>query len=85
MKNMNKKQGSKVFFERMDDFLTKYGHESSVILRKWAYFWQNMGMTVFSISKKNQQKGQPIDFFVPYYRVVLTELTFFLPSKDMTE
>ena len=34
---------------------------------------------------KYRKKGHPIDFFVPYYSVVMTELTFFLPNMGMTE
>ena len=36
-----------------------------------------MGMRAMIFSWKNGKKGNPIEFFVPYYIVVMTEMTFF--------
>ena len=65
-------------FQRMDDFLIKYGYENIVFFGEWRFFWQNIGMRAVIFSWKIGKKEHRIDFFGPWYSVVLTELTIIL-------
>ena len=51
--------------ERLDVFLTKYGHESYVFFRDWTFFGQKMGERALILSWKVVEKGHPTDFFGP--------------------
>ena len=62
----------------MDDFLIKYGYENIVFFGEWRFFWQNIGMRAVIFSWKIGKKEHRIDFFGPWYSVVLTELTIIL-------
>ena len=44
-------------FEKMDNFPTKYGHESRVFFREWAFFWQKVGMRAVIFWWKISKKG----------------------------
>ena len=61
IKKLKKWYESTRVLERMDVFLTKYGHESRDFFRE----------------KSGEKKGHPFDFFGLYCSVVLTEVTFF--------
>ena len=65
MKKLKKMTWEHRVFEIMDVFLTKYGHESSVIFLEWAFFWQNMGMRVDIFSWKIGNKGASFRLFWP--------------------
>ena len=41
----------------MDVFLTKFGHEGSVIFSKWTFLWRNMGMRTVIFSRKIGKNG----------------------------
>ena len=45
------------FFEKMDVFWTKFGHEDSVIFSEWTFFWRNMGMRAVIFSWKIGKNG----------------------------
>ena len=60
----------------MEVFSTKYGHESRTFFESMDVFLQKMGMrALFFLGEKWH-----LDFFGPYYGVVLTELAFFCPT-----
>ena len=70
-------------FERMDNFLTKYGHASSVIFREWAFFWQNMGMRAVIVSWKICEKGILLSF-CPIIYCSFDSIDVFWPNMGMT-
>ena len=43
-----------IVFERMNVFLTKYGHEISVFFSEWTFFWQNLGIRAGIFWLKNR-------------------------------
>ena len=67
MKNLKKMTWEQRVFERMNGWLIKHGHESSVFFRDLMFFWQNMGTRADILSLKIRTKGIlfPISFFGP--------------------
>ena len=49
-------------FERMDVFLTKYGHETCEFFTEWAVF-EKKWLREYRLFVKNLKKGYPIDSF----------------------
>ena len=70
----------------MDVFLTKYGHESSVIFRERTFFYRIWARDHQSIDfyRKIIKKGILLSISACKI-IVLTELTFFGPNMGMTE
>jgi len=64
MKILKKKMKWEHFvFERMNVFLMKYGHESSVVLRKWMFFNKIWVWEHLFFCEKSEKKGILLTFF----------------------
>ena len=50
MKNLKNMTCEHRVFEIMETPIEKYGRESIVFFREWAFFWQNKGMRVVIFS-----------------------------------
>ena len=56
MENIKKKTWEDGFFERIEVFLTKYGHEKSVFFREWTFFDKMWAWELWFFREKSEKK-----------------------------